>query len=159
MARSVQKISVLLRSEFDVFDSSNNPVTGLVDGDFTKLLSLNGANSLIVVTVTEVGNGRYQANFTPNANGYWVLTIRNATYNKRGWTEGFDVDAAGYDLMSFIIDGFTLEQTLKLIAAFSNGKLSGAPLNPVFRSQDNTANRITATCDANGNRTAVTLTP
>jgi hypothetical protein len=55
------------------------------------------------------------------------------------------------------VDGFTLEETLKLCLAALAGKLSGNGTATVtIRSADDTANRIVATISA-GNRTAVTL--
>ena len=159
MAISVQKVSTLVRTEFDVFDNANVPVLGLVNANFTKLLSLDGVNDLTVVTVTEVGNGRYEATFTPGSVGYWCLTIRNAVYNPRGWTDGFDVTISGPDLGQFVIDGYTYSQIMSLLGAALGGKVSGAPLNPVFKSLDGLSIRITATCDNNGNRTVVILSP
>lgn len=158
MPRSVQQIDSLIQTEFEVFDSSNNPVLGLVTADFIIFLSYNLANIVLPVVINEIGNGRYGATFTPNADGFWELTIRNATYNQRGWTEGFDVDEAGYDIYSYVIDGYTLAQILELVGAALAGNVYGAPLNPVFLSMDGLKTRIAAICDASGDRT-VTLTP
>lgn len=76
---------------FWVKDSSGIGVTGLVDGDFTKYLSVNGVNSVVTVTVTEVDSanlpGFYKATYTPNATGYWDLLVTNATYNLAGWED------------------------------------------------------------------------
>jgi hypothetical protein len=56
------------------------------------------------------------------------------------------------------IDGYTLEETLKLCLAALAGKLDGAATTTItIRSADDSANRITATVDADGNRSAVTL--
>lgn len=56
------------------------------------------------------------------------------------------------------IDGYTLEQALKIVLAALAGKLSGAATTTVtIRSADDTADRITATVDASGNRSALTL--
>jgi hypothetical protein len=53
---------------------------------------------------------------------------------------------------------YTQRQLLRLIAAALLGKVSGFEANaPVFRNLADSADRITATCDADGNRTAVTL--
>lgn len=58
------------------------------------------------------------------------------------------------------VDGLTPEESLSIILAALAGKVSGAGSNaPVFRSADDAANRITATTDSSGNRTAVTLNP
>lgn len=56
--------------------------------------------------------------------------------------------------------GFTPRQTLRLIGASVAAKLSGAATTTVtIRALDDSADRIAATVDSNGNRTAVTLTP
>lgn len=56
------------------------------------------------------------------------------------------------------VDGFTLEETLKLCLAALAGKLSGAATAEItIRSADDTADRVVAAVDADGNRTAVTL--
>lgn len=56
------------------------------------------------------------------------------------------------------VDGFSLQETLKLCLAALAGKLSGAATTTVtIRSADDTANRLVATVDESGNRTSVTL--
>ena len=56
------------------------------------------------------------------------------------------------------IDGYTLEETLKLCLSALAGKVSGAGTGTVtFRSADDTANRIVASVDDDGNRTSITL--
>jgi len=53
---------------------------------------------------------------------------------------------------------YTYADLLKIISAALAGKLSGAPSGPiVIRDVNDGKNRITATVDANGNRTGVTL--
>lgn len=55
------------------------------------------------------------------------------------------------------VDGFTLEQALKIVLASAAGKLSGAGTATItIRSADDTVDRIVATISSN-NRTAVTL--
>lgn len=56
------------------------------------------------------------------------------------------------------IDGFTVEQTLKLMLAIAVGKLSGAATDTNrFRAADDTKDRVISTVDAFGNRTEVVL--
>jgi len=56
------------------------------------------------------------------------------------------------------VDGLTLRQALRVMAAALAGKVSGAGSNaPVFRAVDDSKDRITATTDTNGNRSAVTV--
>jgi hypothetical protein len=70
---------------------------------------------------------------------------------------GVPIDAAAV-LAAGDVDGFTLEQTLKLCLAALAGKLSGAAGTTVtIRAADDSKDRIVAIVDGNGNRTAVTL--
>jgi hypothetical protein len=56
-----------------------------------------------------------------------------------------------------LIDGKTIAEALKIIAAVCAGKVSGAGTgSEVFRSLDDSANRVSITVDAEGNRTGVT---
>lgn len=159
MPRSVQKVGYQIKAYLEVYNNANVPVTGLVDANFNKYLSFNGAVSAIPVTVTEIANGMYYADFTPNAIGSWQLLVRQPANNPRGWDETFDVTACGPDLTTWVTDGYTYAQMLELIGAALLGKVSGGPNLPVFRSMNDAANRISATCDVNGNRIIVNLTP
>jgi len=89
------KISTAYSATFWVKDSAGAGVTGLVNGNFTKLLSANGVNSAVTVTVSEVDSsnlaGLYKAAYTPNATGYWDLLVTNATYNPSGWQDTIQV--------------------------------------------------------------------
>lgn len=181
MPRALHKTGVAIRSYFAVYDSSDAAVTGLLDGAFTKLLSKDGATSAVTVTISEVGSGIYAASFTPNGVGAWDLVVRHATYNARGWEETYDVSTDGplpagaamaltsserdsvaaalLDLANGVESGYTLRQALRLVAAVLCGKASGGPNGTIFRSMDDSANRVSSTSDSNGNRTAVTLAP
>lgn len=56
------------------------------------------------------------------------------------------------------VDGYTLEQSLKLILSACAAKLSGAATTTItIRAADDSKDRITATVDSDGNRSAVTL--
>lgn len=159
MPRSIQLDNGLVQTYFEVYDETNAPVNGLLDGAFTKLIFQNGVVSGVVVTVTFIANGVYGATFTPTVTGAWQLVIRNATYAPRGFEETFDVTDTGPDPFTRIIDGYTFFQEMELIGAVLCGKVSGGPALPVFRSMDDLATRVSAICDAVGNRTVVTLTP
>jgi hypothetical protein len=163
MSRSIQKVSTLVRTELTVFDSNDQRVTGLVNANFVKSLVFNGAVDPTIVTVTEIDAilrpGEYEVTFTPIFVGEWYLYIYQPTYNMRGWDEEFDVTVTGPDWGQRVIDGFTVAQIEALLGAAAMSKVSGAPLAPVFRSMDDLFNRITATCDASGNRLVVIFTP
>lgn len=84
-------------------------------------------------------------------------------------TGAVDADALATDAVSEIADGlldrtsgiessYTLRQALRLILSACAAKLSGAATaSVVIRDVGDTKNRISATVDASGNRTAVTL--
>lgn len=56
------------------------------------------------------------------------------------------------------VDGFSLEETLKLCLSALAGKISGAGSGTVtIRSADDSKNRIIATTDSNGNRLSITI--
>lgn len=64
------------------------------------------------------------------------------------------------DLIPGTTDGYTWAQHLALQSAALLGKASGmATTTATFRSANDSADRIVATVDADGNRSAVTLTP
>lgn len=61
-------------------------------------------------------------------------------------------------LASGDVDGFTVEQTLKLLLATLVGKVSGGGTNTItIRAADDSKARVTATVDTSGNRTSLTL--
>jgi hypothetical protein len=69
-----------------------------------------------------------------------------------------DLPTTATTLASGDIDGFTVEQAWKLALAVLAGKVSGAATaTNVFRAADDSKDRITATVDGDGNRSAVTL--
>jgi hypothetical protein len=55
------------------------------------------------------------------------------------------------------VDTYTLRQVLRLLSAANGGKSSGGASDDTIRSVNDSKDRITATIDANGHRTAVTL--
>lgn len=69
------------------------------------------------------------------------------------------IDALVNDIMGEAVEGTTtLKQGLRLMMSALLAKVSGCDVNsPVFRDIGDTKNRITATTDAYGNRTSVTL--
>ena len=84
------------RFDIEVFDSADAAVTGLVTGNFTKRLSIDGASDASTVTVTEVANGRYTVTFTAPAvaagsRKYVRCWLLHATHAPRGWAEDFEV--------------------------------------------------------------------
>lgn len=71
-----------------------------------------------------------------------------------------DVAQAVWGMDNGIETGWTPRQVMRILAAVMAGKVTGADLNaPVFRSITDTEPRVTASTDASGNRSTVTLNP
>ena len=62
---------------------------------------------------------------------------------------------------SEVIEGtYTLKDAIRIILAFAAGKVSGGGTASIkFRSMGDDVDRIQATVDSSGNRTAVTINP
>ena len=86
------KIDTVLYDEFAVVDSNDAPVTGLVNGDFTKALynpSGTEVSGTVTVTVSELGDGLYRVSFTPDVLGEWALSVFNASYFTGGKSSNY----------------------------------------------------------------------
>lgn len=70
-----------------VADEDGNPVLGLTTEDFVIEMFLDGTPYQIAVTINELTNGNYQAEFIPDEPGVYTLIIRQLTYNPAGWAE------------------------------------------------------------------------
>lgn len=69
-------VNELVQIQFPVFDVDGiTPLTGLVDGDFTKLLRVDDSVSAVSVTVGEIGGGTYYVEFTPDSAGLWYVQV------------------------------------------------------------------------------------
>lgn len=66
-------------------------------------------------------------------------------------------DVAEAVLAAGIEGAYSVTQVLRILLAVIGGKSSGFPTAPIFRDTGDTKARVTATLDAQGNRTAVTL--
>ena len=88
-----------------------------------------------------------------------AMTLATDAVNSTSLASSATSEIAAAILASGSIDGYTLEQTLKLCLSALAGKLSGVGTGTItIRSANDTANRIVATVDGTGNRTAITLT-
>lgn len=116
----------------------------------------------------EVING-YSLTFTPDSQ--WTVRLAGSNNNlfdvengilNQNQVQVISQNSAGLvnaDISDQIVEGNrTMQEAMRLILAALTGKLSGAATTTVtIRDADDTKNRIVATVDADGNRTAVTL--
>ena len=78
---------------FIVINEDGNPVTGLLDGNFTRKLydpDKSEVSGTISVTISEIGNGLYNVSFTPNKLGNWVLVVYHSTYFPWGKGDNYE---------------------------------------------------------------------
>jgi len=104
----------------------------------------------------DVGNGilnQNQVQVIPT-NSAGLITVVSGS----GVTEQDKTDIVNQTWAKALEGAVTAEQMMRVIAAVLWGKASGMDTNsPVFRSIMDTKDRVTATTDANGNRTSVTM--
>lgn len=87
--------NIITYDEFIVLNKQNNPITGLVDGNFSKVLyDPDGIDRIsstapIAVTINELGNGAYRVNFTPDKTGNWFLILYHAIHFAYGKGENY----------------------------------------------------------------------
>jgi hypothetical protein len=130
----------------------------------TSTTRLNGFST--VPTVSTISTGVYEvvfASVTPApSEGDRLICKVNGGISGITWSEyaipvkiigtSSDVVAAGD------IDGFNLEEAMKICLSALGAKVSGAGTTTItFRAADDSKDRITATVDTDGNRSSITL--
>ena len=119
-------------------------VKNMVTGSF---IGMAGTGGRLVIDIANTGGtavygGAILVDDTFSAN---IDTLQNSSTAGAVWDHA--------------VEGtYTAEQVMRIMSAALAGKASGLDtLNPVFRDLSDTKNRITATTDVNGNRSAVTV--
>lgn len=144
-------------------------LTGSGDITDAELLGLGALLAALTgtgtTTPTLTGTGELDADIvaygelTPEGIRDSVWNALAASFNATG-TMGEkmnDAGSASNPWTEIIESGFTAAEILKLIAAVTAGKVSGGGTGTeVFRDLGDTKDRITATVDSSGNRTAIT---
>ncbi len=139
--------------------SGDITISGVESGDTFTISGILGTITLNGAVGTVNIQGTYES-ITDNRTGSPVLNIAGAV--KASDVASILVDT-GTTLPAAVlaagdIDGYTLEESQKVILAAVAGKLSGAATaTNIIRAADDSKDRITATVDAVGNRSAVTI--
>jgi hypothetical protein len=108
----------------------------------------------------EFQNGNYQVNLVGANNNLIDARVQNGVSitasNSAGLVQG---GAAAADVWRYLIEGvLSAEEIMRVIAGALAGKISGGnTATETIRSITDSKDRIVATVDASGNRTAVTL--
>jgi hypothetical protein len=168
----------------DSTDSSGAGLTGLTynSSGLTSHYISEGDPSSTEITLTSATLGTYTSGGfvevdSTNMPGVYEIGIPNAALDAtsegsvlvmlKGATNMIplllEIELDGFDYRlgfnSGDVDGFTVEESLKLCLAVLAGKVSGAGTSTItIRSADDSFDRIVASIDASGNRTSITLT-
>ena len=124
----------------------------------TDKMSLEGNGQLIINANCTGGSISLRGNFKVTDNSGGAVTITKDDNSATIETLPSASDTANAVLAAGDVDGYSLEETLKICMAALAGKVSGAETATItFRAADDSKDRITATVTGNGNRTAITL--
>lgn len=88
------KLGEVLSDSFPVTTKKGEPVKGLLDRDFQKVLfGPDGAelSREVPITISELGNGMYRLNFRPSKAGHWVVTVSHPEHCPWGLSETYQV--------------------------------------------------------------------
>lgn len=83
-----------VEEHFTVSDRNGNLISGIDSSAFTVHVynpSGSEVTSSVSGSFTELGNGNYKYNFTPNANGIWYVIVTHPTYFPWGKTDDVQV--------------------------------------------------------------------
>ena len=146
----------------NVIGEDGNHIAASINTATTRLSTHPSATP----TVTQRDTGVYLIKWTglspalsPSDNDNGVSVEVNGTISGTAWTSyHIPVKIVRRTLADGDIDGYNLEQAMKICLSALAGKISGAGTGTVtIRSADDTVNRIVASVDDDGNRTSITL--
>lgn len=150
-------------------DADGFPIAGQTFAAADVKISKNGgAEANMAGSVVEVTNQGYYYEATAgelDTRGFLRLRCAKANLRFRDWFVDVQVGAEAAHaegllaLTDGVESGLTVKQALQAIFATGDGKLSGAGTGTeTFRNKADTVNRVVATVDSSGNRTAVSYT-
>jgi hypothetical protein len=144
-----------------------------------KVYTFDSDTETASASATEATNrdGLYSAAFTDLPADTYIVQLETAggvvrsffwvtTDTPTGIYQAYDQPSSSVDTTAIAnavlaagdIDGYSLEEALKLCAAVLAGKVSGAGTNTItFRAADDSKDRIVATVTSEGNRTSLVL--
>ena len=122
--------------------------SGSVDWDGTAVLPLSTIDTNVDSILADTGT-----------DGEVVASMATDSITAAALKADAVTEIADAILDEVVVGSYTLRQLLKVMAAALAGKATGGGTTTVtFRGVDDASNVIVATVDANGNRSAVTLT-
>lgn len=141
--------------EIELTAVDNQSATGFV----TSVPSVVGAVGSVTGAVGSVGTGGIAAaSFAAGAIDAAAIAANAIGASELATDAANEIADALLDRSNGVETGYTPRQTLRLMSAVLCGKASGVGgVSPAFRDMADAKARVSATTDASGNRTAVTL--
>ena len=146
----------------NVINEQGSHVAATINTSTTRLSTHPNA----VPTITSLDTGVYRIKWTGLSpvlavtdNDNRVTVEVNGDIGGAAWSSyHIPIKIVRRTLADGDIDGYNLEETLKLCLSALAGKVSGAGTTSItIRSADDSADRIVATVDTDGNRSSITL--
>lgn len=146
----------------NVIDSTGAHVAATINQSTTRINGFSAAPT----SVNTISTGIYEIVFsglTPApVEGDRLICKVNGDISGTAWSEyGIPIKIIGKSsdvLAAGDVDGFNLEEAMKICLSALGAKVSGAGTTTItFRAADDSKDRITATVDTNGNRSSITL--
>ena len=104
---TIGRIGDIIKEQFTVLDMTNNLVSGITLSEFSIHLYdptdneiYNGSN----VTISELGDGHYYAEFTPTMIGDYMLVVYHTTYFPWGKSNNIKVFNNDFDTISVVVE-------------------------------------------------------
>jgi hypothetical protein len=146
---------------YEAFSFGDRTLTGKLLADLTIDFCKTMAGATVSqtgMTLTELGVGKYVL-MNPNITERTIISGYLTSDSTKSFSVLMDpVDGNIMTLASILEGAETVAESLRIMRAFAAGKSTGGgTLTHNFRDKSDAKNRITATVDGNGNRTAVVV--
>jgi mevalonate kinase len=150
--------TIALRGNFKITDNSGGAVTLVKDDKYNDLSDGKAKTDQFVFTVPNQVDANSLTGGLSEAQVRDAVGLASANLDTQLADLPTSAEIATEILAAGDVDGYSLEETLKLCLAALAGKISGAGSGTItIRSADDSADRIVATTDNLGNRLSITI--
>jgi len=150
--------TIALRGNFKITDNSGGAVTLVKDDKYNDLSDVKAKTDQFVFTVPNQVDANSLTGGLSEAQVRDAVGLASANLDTQLADLPTSAEIATEILAAGDVDGYSLEETLKLCLAALAGKISGAGSGTItIRSADDSADRIVATTDNLGNRLSITI--
>lgn len=152
--------TIALRGNFKITDNSGGAVTIVKDDKYNDLADIKATTDQFVFTVPNQVDANSLTGGLSEAQVRDAVGLASANLDTQFADLPTSTEIATEILAAGNVDGYSLEETLKLCLAALAGKISGAGTGTItIRSADDSTDRIVASTDTKGNRLSITITP